>query len=102
MGERIKALRSKRGYSRKCLAEKAGISEKFLYEIELGKKGFSAMNLLNLSKALEASLDYIMTGSGIYDYDNEIIDTLEKFEPNTLEMVNRILQAAYEISEDGE
>ena len=100
-GERIKVLRSERGYSREHLAEKAGISEKFLYEIELGKKGFSAMTLLNLSEALGVSLDYIMTGTGSRKYDSEIIDILEKFIPNTLEMVNRILQAAYEISKNG-
>ena len=100
-GERIKVLRRERGYSRIYLADKAGISEKFLYEIELGKKGFSAMTLLNLSEALGVSLDYIMTGTEGKKYDGEIIDILEKFKPNTLEMVNRILQAAYEISKNG-
>lgn len=100
-GERIKVLRGERGYSRGKLAGMVGISEKFLYEIELGKKGFSAMTLLNLSKALGVSLDYIMTGTGSRKYDSEIIDILEKFKPNTLEMVNRILQAAYEISKNG-
>ena len=49
------------------------------------KKGFSAMTLLNISKALEVSLDYIMTGTGSRKYDDEIIATLEKFKPNTLE-----------------
>lgn len=34
IGERIMILRSERGYTRKTLAELAGISSKFLYEIE--------------------------------------------------------------------
>ncbi|MCM1236396.1 MAG: helix-turn-helix domain-containing protein [Ruminococcus flavefaciens] len=59
-GERIKLLRIERGYNRKQLAERAGISEKFLYEIEMKKKGFSAKTLSKLSEALEVSLDYIM------------------------------------------
>ena len=100
-GERILMLRSDRGYTREQLAELANISEKFLYEIETGKKGFSAMTLLNISKALEDSLDYIMTGTGSRKYDDEIIATLEKFKPNTLEMVDRLLKTAYEIANFG-
>lgn len=100
-GERVKILRSERGYSRVHLAEIAGISEKFLYEIELGKKGFSAVTLLKLSKALGVSLDYIMTGAEGSKCNGEIIETLEKFKPTTLEMVKRLLQAAYDISKNG-
>lgn len=93
-------LRIDRGYTREQLAELANISDKFLYEIETGKKGFSATTLLNISKALEVSLDYIMTGTGSRKYD-EIAATLEKFKPNTLEMVDRLLKTAYEIFKDG-
>lgn len=101
VGERIMILRSDRGYTREQLAELADISEKFLYEIETSKKGFSAMTLMNLSNALEVSLDYIMTGTGSRKYEDEIVATLEKFKPNTLEMVNRLIKTAYEISKDG-
>ncbi len=101
VGERIMLIRSDRGYTREQLAELAHISEKFLYEIETGKKGFSAVTLTNLSKALEVSLDYIMTGTGSRKYDDEIVATLEKFQPNTLEMVDRLLKTAYEISKMG-
>lgn len=101
VGERIMVLRNDRGYTREQLAELADISEKFLYEIETGKKGFSATTLLRISKALEVSLDYIMTGTGRRKYDDEIMATLEKFKPNTLEMVNRLLKTTYEISKNG-
>ena len=98
-GERIMLLRSDRGYTREQLAKLADISEKFLYEIEMGKKGFSAITLLNLSRALEVSLDYIMTGTGSRKYEDEIVATLEKFKPNSLEMVDRLLKTAYELSQ---
>lgn len=42
-----------------------------------------------------------MTGTGSRKYDDEIIATLEKFKPNTLEMVDRLLKTAYEISKLG-
>ena len=101
LGEKeIMVLRNDRGYTREQLAELADISDKFLYEIETGKKGFSAITLMNLSKALEVSLDYIMTGTGSRKYDSEIAAAIEKFKPDTLEQVDRILKAAYEISKE--
>ena len=42
-----------------------------------------------------------MTGIGSRKYDDEIAATLEKFKPNTLEMVDRLLKTAYEIFKDG-
>ena len=97
-GERIMILRGERGYTREQLAELADISEKFLYEIEMGKKGFSATTLMNICDALEVSLDYIMTGSGVRKYEDEIVATLEKFKPHTLEMINHLLKIAYDLS----
>lgn len=93
-------LRTDRRYTREQLAYLADISEKFLYEIEMNKKGFSADTLMKLSHALEVSMDYIMLGKGSRKYDDEIIATLEQFKPNTLEMVDRLLKAAYEISKE--
>ncbi len=62
-GERIFLMRAEKGYSREKLAEKALISPKFLYEIETGRKGFSAIILYQISQALQVNCDYIMTGS---------------------------------------
>lgn len=93
-------LRTDRRYTREQLAYLADISEKFLYEIEMNKKGFSAETLMKLSHALEVSMDYIMLGKGSRKYDDEIVATLEQFKPNTLEMVDRLLKAAYDISKE--
>ena len=93
-------LRTDRRYTREQLAYLADISEKFLYEIVMNKKGFSAETLMKLSHALEVSMDYIMLGKGSRKYDDEIVATLEQFKPNTLEMVDRLLKAAYEISKE--
>lgn len=61
-GERIRELRDMLDFSREGLAEKIGISSKFLYEIETGKKGFSSDILCRISRALSVSCDYIMFG----------------------------------------
>ncbi len=96
VGARIMQLRLNRGYTREQLAYLADISEKFLYEIETDKKGFSATTLMGISKALEVSLDYIMYGS-----EEEIVSTLKRFNPNTLKRVERLLDVLYEITVKG-
>lgn len=61
-GRRIKALRELNRYSRETFAELVEISPKFLYEIEAGKKGFSAYTLYKISNELGISADYLLTG----------------------------------------
>ena len=72
-GERIRELREIQNYTREAFAEKIDISPKFLYEIETGKKGFSADVLGRISKALSISCDYIMFGEDVKHYGNEKI-----------------------------
>lgn len=62
VGERIRLLREKNCYSQEELAKRANITKKFLYEIEHGRKGFSAEVLYALSNALSASCDYLLKG----------------------------------------
>lgn len=63
IGERISSERKVRKYSREYLAGNAGISTKFLYEIEVGKKGCSASILLDICDALGVDCAYILTGT---------------------------------------
>lgn len=62
IGERIRGLRENQHYTRDELSEIIDISSKFLYEIEKGRKGFSADTLCRIAEALSASCDYIMWG----------------------------------------
>ena len=57
IGARIRELRKIKHYSREVLAEKIDISTKFLYEIEAGKKGFSAETLSRLSTPMSVTSD---------------------------------------------
>ena len=60
VGARIKQARITRNISRTDLAIQAGISYKFLYEIEKGRKGFTVYVLNNIVEAIGVSFDYIM------------------------------------------
>ena len=101
-GKRIKKLRLEKRYTREQLAYLADISDKFLYEIESGKKGFSAVTLMKLSEALNVSMDYIMAGKDMKSSEDEIVATLEQFKPNTLENVERLIKIAYELTKVNE
>jgi XRE family transcriptional regulator of biofilm formation len=61
VGGRIRLVRTKRGWSLEQLAEKAGISKSFLWEVERGS-GIGGERLLRVANALDASLDYLMRG----------------------------------------
>lgn len=96
-GERILLTRVMRGYTRETLAELAEISPKFLYEIETGKKGFSAQVLHNLCKSLKVDSDYILTGKQVGTYDQNLIGVLELFERDKTEQLTNILKEIYEL-----
>ena len=47
-------------------------------------------------------MHFFKTGTGSRKYEDEIVATLEKFKPDTLKKVDRLIKTAYEISKDGE
>ncbi len=103
IGERIRELREVQNYTREVFAEKAGISSKFLYEIETGKKGFSADTLCRISKALSVSCDYIMFGEGVKHLGAEkIIGVLETMKPTQISQIQNILRLLYEMCDYSE
>lgn len=98
VGARIRELREIQNYTREVLAEKVDISAKFLYEIEAGKKGFSADTLCRISKALAVSCDYIMLGEEKEHRGTEkIICTLEMLEPKQVSKIQDILRILNEM-----
>lgn len=91
IGIRIRELREMQGDTREVLAERANITAKFLYEVEVGNKGFSAEVLCRLAKALSVSCEYIMTGEEYRNAD-KVICVLEKIEPKQASRMRDILK----------
>lgn len=50
------------GLTQDALCDRVGMSKAFLSDIENGKRGMSADNLLKLAKVFRVSLDQLMTG----------------------------------------
>ena len=98
IGMRIRTLREQNNYTRETFAESIGISSKFLYEIEMGKKGFSADTLLRISRVLSVSCDYLLTGSNNDNRSAEkVITILESFEPRQMGHLRDILVSIMEM-----
>jgi len=62
VGSRIKEQRLALKLTREKLAYMASISDKFLYDIESGKKGLSAETLRKIKRALGVSADWLLDG----------------------------------------
>lgn len=92
IGWRIRTMREKAGYSRERFSELAEITPKFLYEIEVGKKGMSAYTLYNISKALNVSCDYILTGKTAHGNLDYIINILSSLDDNRLAHMEHIVK----------
>lgn len=60
VGSRIKERRLALKLTRDRLAHMACISDKFLYDIEVGNKGMSAETLHKIAKALDVSADWLL------------------------------------------
>lgn len=100
VGQRIWELRVLHNYTRETLAEMVDISAKFLYEIETGKKGFSAETLSRLSKALSVSCDYIMFGEEKERRGMEnVMCALETVGPKQRSRMQDILRILYDMCE---
>ena len=92
VGLRIAMLRERFGLSREVLSGLAGISSKFLYEIECGKKGMSAQTLFNIANALNVSTDYILTGEGNTDTSTRVNSLISSFPPEQIVHIENIIR----------
>ena len=57
LGDRVRTARGQRAFSRKLLAEYAGVSERYLAQLEAGKGNISIILLRNIAAALELALE---------------------------------------------
>lgn len=97
IGCRIRELRICHKFSRGELADMADISQKFLYEIESGRKGFSVNTLKKIADSLGTTCDYIVKGDDRY-YNQDLYNAVNLFENENIEKVADILKAVHELN----
>ena len=87
MGSKIKMYRSKRGWSVEECAEKAGISTRYLADIERGDKVPKLETFLDILNAVAASSDDVLQDSLVAGYEIKSNDIIKKLE--TLDVTKR-------------
>lgn len=91
IGNRITELRKRLGWTQEELAEKADLTPQFVSYAESGKRAMRPENLLKLSKALNVSTDYLLTGE-IIDKDLLILsDKIKQLSPSQIRIIENIV-----------
>ncbi len=97
IGKRIADCRKMLGLTQEELAEKGDMTTQFVSYAESGKRVIRSENLLKLSKALEVSADYLLTGE-IIDKDMFIMsEKLSKLTPEQFKFIESIVDKCAEL-----
>ncbi len=104
MGNRIAARRKQLGWTQEQAAEASGLSWQFFACVERGIKNVRAESLLNLSRAMNVSADFILTGkqsSVDYGYLHKYLEPLSEVQLKCLEEIlkNYLLACGHPLSE---
>jgi transcriptional regulator with XRE-family HTH domain len=62
LGERIRELRARKGYSQEGFADLVGVHRTFMGTVERGESNVSFQNLVKISKALGVTLSQMLSG----------------------------------------
>lgn len=88
-GKRLKQLRKEKGYTQRSFADEIGISPRTYSGIESGAHSTSIETLVEISKVLGTSLDYIILGKENNDLS---IDIPEEKREVALKILKGILE----------
>ena len=101
IGKRLREQRERNGYTREKFSTLSSIDDKFLYEIETGRKGLSAYKLFCACKVLGITMDSmsgdVFVGQQTYD---KIISLLDLFTPTELRSIEGIIRNLLEFKEN--
>ena len=87
VGQRINYVRTQQGLTLEGLAQRAGLSKSFLWEVEHDRSGISGNRLLQMADVLGASVDYLLRGGSSPEID----------EPRSVEIPTELSEVAEEL-----
>lgn len=61
LGDRIRKLRKRRGWTQVVMAEKIGLDRSFIADVERGKRNISILNLDLIAKGFKLSLSRFLS-----------------------------------------
>lgn len=92
MGSRIAARRKQLGLTQEQAAEKAGLTQQFFACAERGIKNIRSESVIKISRALEISADYILTGVSNNLDRNHLTALLEPLDEVQLKCMEEIMK----------
>jgi XRE family aerobic/anaerobic benzoate catabolism transcriptional regulator len=96
LGDRVRTMRHRRGMVRKALAKKAGISERYLAQLESGQGNCSIVLLRRIARALGLPVEDL-----VYDRPDRPVEALlvaqmlERLPASAIEEARRLLQQRF-------
>ena len=91
IGRRVRDMREYQEMTREQLAEYADISVQFLSTIESGQKSMTTHTLYKMSKALNVTTDYLVTGEVSSGGSDHITRLIEALSPDERALPERII-----------
>lgn len=92
MGKRIQSRRRQLEYTQEQLAELMNVSIQMVSNLERGNKAIRIENLINLSRILNVSVDYLLTGKQSLDDANELSRQIAQLSERDKRMIMHMVE----------
>ena len=90
VGERVRAARGRMGISRRLLAEKSGVSQRYLAQLEGGQGNIPIGLLLRIAEALDFRIEWLLAEEDPWTSDTAMVASLLR--SATREQRERVLE----------
>lgn len=91
IGKRIAIRRKQLDYTQEQLAEMMEVSIQMVSNLERGVKAIRIDNLINLSRILQVSTDFILTGRSASQEDAVLADKISQLSPENQKMIELLV-----------
>lgn len=96
LGSRVRDARARSGFSRKSLAAKSAVSERYLAQLESGQGNISVLLLRQVARALDITLTELLRDEHEHPIElTLLLQYLEKLSPKKLMQARNILTSAF-------
>lgn len=93
IGSRIARRRKQLGLTQEQAAERSGLSHQFFACVERGIKNIRAESILKISKAMDISADYILTGRSSDVDRTHLLELMEPLDEVQLKCLEDIIKS---------
>lgn len=92
IGKRIRKRRKELKLTQDDLADRSGLSQSFLTCVERGEKGLGFDSIIKVSRGLEVSIDYLLTGVMSLNESNYILQLFNQLDEAQREQTISVLE----------